>query len=162
MKNTLIPSIAIFLVLIASATGQTIDGFKEFPWGTPPERMKSSLQLSLFDQKGDSQMYAAHALPTVGNARVALSCFFYKSKFAGILIHTKGITNSRALLEYLKQKFGPPEAEKFGDALAWHFPSTTVLFNDATDDIWASISSVKIHNQQKLDEGAAQKPTRRF
>jgi len=163
MKQIAMTLVPLLLALGSAAISQTVDGFQEFAWGTPPDEMKARLDLSLFDQKGNSKMYAAHAVPSLGNAQVALSCFFYKNKFAGVLIHTKGGTNSRALFEYLKQKFGPPERVKFGDALAWHFPNTTVLFNNATDDIWGSISSVKIHDQQKRDEAAAaRKSTKKF
>ncbi|RSK39564.1 hypothetical protein [Hymenobacter perfusus] len=86
---------------------------------------------------------------------------FYKGKLALVILETRGITNSRAILAAIQQQYGAgTRSSPFRQRYAWNGKAVTMSYdeNAASNDATIFISSKKLRAQQlKAEYDAAKK-----
>jgi len=101
----------------------------------------------------------------VGGAELAdIYYFFYKGKLSDVIIHTKGIGNSRALLEALEAAFGRGiQRNRYLKDYSWPGKVVSMNYdeNSLSNDATVFISSRAINRQQQDDEAAAAKAAKK-
>jgi hypothetical protein len=105
------------------------DGFRDLKFGDPPT---SSMVLK--DDAGEKKYYTRPEDDlSIGGARVDQLIYgFSKNRLSTILIRTKGLSNSRALLEVLRQTYGPgmqpdPSLPRY----SWRGRQVSVSYNES-------------------------------
>lgn len=86
--------------------------------------------------------------------------YFYKNQLSDIIIHTKGLVNSKAMLAALQANYGRGEQyNRFIENYNWAGRVVTMNYdeNSITGDAVLFISSNPIGKQQRADEAAAAK-----
>ncbi len=131
------------------------NGFRDMKFGEPP---KSGMVLT--EKQGDLKFYrrASDDL-TVGSGRVAaITYIFYKNRLFTVMLQTKGIMNSQALLATFRAAYGPGDKpNEFLDAYLWSGKIVSVSYNEnlVTKNATALIKNRAIARQKHSDEKAA-------
>lgn len=101
-------SLLLVFVIPVSVEAQTEDGFRGFRWGTPVDAMTSELGLAPVAEGYGTSLYKSN-ITSVGAAELERCVLgFYKGKFYSFALMTNTSVDSHALLDLLKESFGPP------------------------------------------------------
>lgn len=99
---------------------------------------------------------------TLGEGELAAVRYgFYKGKLALVILETKGLANSRAVLAAIQQEYGPgTRSSPFMQRYSWRGKAVTLSYdeNTASNDAIIFLSSKKLRAQQlKAEYDAAKK-----
>jgi hypothetical protein len=138
-------------------------GFRDAHFESPLSAFKDLVLVSPGNpSKG---YYRRNDSKKIGGAHVSNIYYsFYKGKLAAVLISTKGIENSRALLDALKAQYGPGEqANERIEDYEWLANRVKMTYkqNVITDDATVVLMSTHMLYQQKADKEAAAKSAAR-
>lgn len=98
--------VAPCLVLLCALRPQAKSGFGDVQWGTPFDIMRERYEL-VPSTAGKSQRQYVSNVVLVGKAETEACEFeFSNERFSGVIITTRGVRNSHALLAYLKGLYG--------------------------------------------------------
>jgi hypothetical protein len=95
----------------------------------------------------------------IGGAEL-VDIYYYKNHLSDVLIHTKGISNSRALLEALESTFGSAvQPNRYLKDYSWRGKVVFMNYdeNSITNDASVFITSQAISKQKREDDAAAAK-----
>jgi hypothetical protein len=129
------------------------NGFRDLKFGDPPPHEMQVVE------DGVTTFYKRPADDLViGNATLhGLTYGFYKGRLSSVLLETKGLVNSRALLEVLRQAYGSGHrSNQFMDRYSWHGRRVTLIYDEKpiTNDADVLFESVTLKNEREADEKA--------
>jgi hypothetical protein len=114
------------------------NGFRDLKFGDPPRA-----EMVLKEESGDSKYYAR---PTddlsIGGAHLSQLVYgFYKNRLQVVRMTTKGIVNAQALLEVLRQAYGPPsQPNQFMKRYRWQGSKVIISYDENSirhdADVW--------------------------
>ncbi|MBW1992246.1 MAG: hypothetical protein JRI59_09055 [Deltaproteobacteria bacterium] len=139
------------------APGTEPDGFDGLRWGTDSATAVSGKNLMPVTQIGLSTYYRKDpAGLKFGLARPQEVIYeFWKGKFAGVVIRTKGFSNYRFLREYCFRRFGPGSRTPAGEKMDvqdffWNGYQTRVrlTYNERYQLGELRLTSIKMENQR--------------
>lgn len=134
-------------------------GFRDAHFESPPSAFSDLVLAS--PGKVTKGYYRRNDSKKIGGAQVANIYYsFYKGKLASVLIKTKGLGNSRALLDALKAQYGEPEKpNQFLEEYEWLADRVKMSYkqNSVTDDATIVMFSTYMLVQQKEDEATTAK-----
>jgi hypothetical protein len=114
------------------------NGFRDLQFGDPPKA-----GMVLREDGGDSKYYVRPSDDlSIGGAHLSQLIYgFYKNRLESVWMATKGFIDSRALLEVLRQAYGPPsQPNQFMEDYQWFGSKVTVSYkkNPITNnaDVW--------------------------
>jgi hypothetical protein len=119
------------------ALGQVRDGILGNMWGAPVATVAKPLELSSPRFEGNTILYSA-GIHAIGDARFDdCQIEFVDGRFAGVIISTRGASNSEQLLSLLKKAYGEGESDAPGSR-TWMTPETRVSYDiDSFGDAYA-------------------------
>jgi hypothetical protein len=106
------------------------NGFRDLTFGDPPTN-----SMVLKDEAGEKKYYTRPEDDlSIGGARADQVIYgFAKNRLSTILIQTKGLTNSRALLEVLRHAYGPgSQSDPSLPRYTWRGSRVSVSYNENT------------------------------
>jgi hypothetical protein len=114
------------------------NGFRDLHFGDPP---KGGMVLT--EDGGDSKFYARSSDDlSLGGAHLSSLVYnFYKNRLHAMRMTTKGLIDSRALLEVLSQAYGTPSRpNRFMEGYRWHGSKVTIMYDEDSitraADVW--------------------------
>jgi hypothetical protein len=132
------------------------NGFRDVTFGDPP-----TSDMVLKEDAGDAKYYTrARDDLSLGGAQLqSIAYGFYKGHCSWLVIETKGLINSRAILEVMRQTYGPGyqgQGTPYLQQVAWFGSrvSGTYSENSVTSDAYMVLASVPMTTEEKADEPA--------
>jgi hypothetical protein len=130
------------------------NGFRDLKFGDPyPQDMR------LIEESGETKYYTrASDDLTIGRSLVRRIVYgFYKGRFYAVLIDTEGYTNSRALLEVLREAYGPgTRPNRFMDTYYWNGARVLLSYDEKPLSHEATViyTSVPLSDEKKAEDKA--------
>jgi hypothetical protein len=123
--------------LPAIALGQVRDGILGNSWGAPVATVAKPLELGSPRFEGNMILYSA-GIRVIGDARFDdCQIEFVDGRFAGVIVSTRGPSNSEQLLSLLKDAYGEGMSDAPGSRI-WMTPETRVSYDlDTFGDAYA-------------------------
>jgi hypothetical protein len=130
------------------------NGFRDLKFGDPP-----TSDMVLKEEHGDTKYYARPSDDlTLGGAQLQhITYGFYKDRFYWLLLETKGFVNSRAMLDVVRQAYGPGyQGNRYIQEFAWFGSRVSGLYNEnlATSEGRMALSSKPISAEREADQKA--------
>jgi hypothetical protein len=130
------------------------NGFRDLKFGDPP-----AADMVLKEDSGDSKFYVRPQDELgIGGATVNRIAYgFYKERLSSILIETKGLTNSRGLLDVLRQAYGIGEQpNRFMNSYTWRGSRAIVSYdeNSITHNATVWFFSAPLISEEQADKKA--------
>jgi hypothetical protein len=154
-------TVALLTNFGAQAFQNEPNGFRNIPWGTPIESVQAEMAKVEGAKEGASDLFYKRRGDEmkIGEATLSdLAYNFYKGRFAGVLIDTKGITNEQSLIRAFSAQFGPgKQANRYLNDFLWFgaVAEAYVSCKPITHDCTAFIRSTRIAAQERADHEAA-------
>jgi hypothetical protein len=130
------------------------NGFRDLTFGDPPKA-----GMVLREDSGDSKCYLRPSDDlSIGGAELSEIVYgFYKNRLHAVRMITRGYSNSRALLDVLRQAYGPPRRpNQFMENYRWRGSMVTVTYDENSitreADIW--LFSEPLIAEQEADKKA--------
>jgi hypothetical protein len=113
-------SLLLVFAIPVSVEAQTEDGFRGFRWGTSVDGMIGELGLTPVAEGYGTSLYRS-SITSVGGVELERCVLgFYNGKFYSFALMTNTSLDSHALLDLLKESFGPPvQVIKESDEYWW-------------------------------------------
>ncbi|RPD47587.1 hypothetical protein DNI29_09015 [Hymenobacter sediminis] len=133
-------------------------------YGFHGARFESSVNsykgLALAEKGGDTRFYRRPTdVKTMGEGELSSIRYgFYKGKLAMVILETKGLTNSRAVLAALVAQYGPgAQNNPYQQRFAWNGKEVTMSYdeNAGSNDATIFISSKKLRAMQLKEQSKA-------
>lgn len=137
------------------------NGFRDVVFGTPLADLRS-MRLVETNRLGQVFQRPTDALREGGAALSSLGYGFYKGQLASVLLVTKGLANSRALLQALQASYGPGVEQTGFRARGYVYylwkgrVATMFYLEDPGHDAWVTISNEALSRAFKRDPAAAE------
>jgi hypothetical protein len=130
------------------------NGFRDLTFGAPP-----TSDMVLKETDGDTKYYTRPQDDLIlGGAQLQRIIYgFYKDRFDWLLLETKGLGNSRAMLDVVRQTYGPGyQGNRYIQKFAWFGSRVSGIYseNSATADAQMSLSSKSISAEKAADQKA--------
>jgi hypothetical protein len=129
------------------------NGFRDVTFGDPP-----TSDMVLKEDAGDAKYYTRpHDDLSLGGAQLqSIAYGFYKSRCHWLVLETKGLVNSRAMLEVVRQTYGPGDqgqGNPYLQQVVWFGSrvSGTYSENSVTSDAYMVLASVPMTIEEKAD-----------
>ncbi len=132
----------------------TKNGFRDMQFGDSDSKFNdlvvdaySSDSLSIFCRRTGDKL-------TIGASEVSIIYVFYKSQLKNVVIKTKGLKNSRALLDALQEMYGKGrQPNEYIEEYYWWGKKVTLDYdeNSISGDAKVFITSKEISGKQDLD-----------
>ena len=138
--------------------GSEPDGFRGIKWGTDISTLKDMEYLGIDPSYGGMKKYTRKNEDLhLGGAKLEIIGYgFWRGKFCGVQILTKGSTNWRGLRDAVFEKFGPGwQLDKSIERYIWPFGDITGMFleyNKVSEKGKLQIYSAEIGKQMKAYE----------
>jgi hypothetical protein len=128
------------------------NGFRDLKFGDSPTN-----DMVLKEDGGDSKYYfRPRDELTIGRAHMDRLVYgFYKNRLAAVLINTKGLWNSRALLDVLRQAYGyGSQPNEFMQRYTWRSARVIISYdgNSITRDASVWFFSIPLTDEEKADK----------
>jgi hypothetical protein len=128
------------------------NGFRDMKFGDPPAE-----DMRLVEDHGDTTYYTRPRDDLrIGNSQLSKMAYgFYRGRFYTALLSTEGLTNSRALLEVLRQAYGQgARPNRFMQRYYWEGARVTLVYdeNPLNHDATAVLSSVPLQSQKAAED----------
>lgn len=116
--------------------------------------------LALAEKGGDTRFYRRPTdVKTMGEGELSSIRYgFYKGRLAMVILETKGLTNSRAVLAALVAQYGPgAQNNPYQQRFAWNGKAVTMSYdeNAGSNDATIFISSKKLRAMQLKEQSKA-------
>jgi hypothetical protein len=126
------------------------NGFRDLTFGQAPTPDM------VLKEEGDLTFYVRpHDDLTMGNAHLdKLAYGFYHNRLDLVLLFTKGLSNSRALLDVLRQAYGSGRRpNQFMERYLWETSQVSIFYdeNGLTHDAQVILESVPIAHERAAD-----------
>jgi hypothetical protein len=130
------------------------NGFRDLKFGDPPT---SGMRLA--EEKGHTTVYQRPGDDHhIGNANVhEILYVFYKGRLSHVLLKTKGFSDSRALLDVLRQAYGSGHRpNRFLEEYYWFGSRVDLSYheNATTNDASVLFASIPLKQEQEADDKA--------
>jgi hypothetical protein len=129
------------------------NGFRDLTFGDPPTEEMQLVEdgtSKYYRRPGDDRM--------IGNAHLhEIAYAFYHDQFSSVILQTKGIVNSRALLSVLRQAYGPGmRPNEFMERYVWKGNRVLLYYDEQpiTHDATIIMWSVPLKNAKEAEERA--------
>jgi hypothetical protein len=129
------------------------NGFRDLKFGNPP----TSDMVLKEEESGDTKYYARPRDDlSLGGAQLQRIIYgFYKDRFFWLLLETQGLVNSRAMLDVMRQAYGPGyQGNRYMQQFAWFGSRVSGIYteNAVTSDARMSLSSKSISAEKEADK----------
>jgi hypothetical protein len=129
------------------------NGFRDLTFGDPPP---AGMVLREQDRHGEKKIYDRPADDLrIGAAEISyISYRFYKNRLSGVMLLTKGISNSRAMLGVLTEAYGPgSRPNAYIEEYLWSGSRVMAYFkgNAITRDATTALLSVPLQKEEEAD-----------
>ena len=130
------------------------NGFRDLTFGDPyPQTMR------LIEDDGETKYYTrAGDDLTIGGSTVQRIVYgFYQGRFYAVLIETDGYANSRALLEVLREAYGPgTRPNRLMERYAWHGTRVWLTYEEHPRSHEATViyTSIPLSDERQAAEKA--------
>lgn len=137
------------------------NGFRELHFGDPPKK-----DMILVESFGEEKVYKrSRENLIIGAAKVEnIVYLFYKNRLSSVIIWTKGIINSSAMLEVLREAYGAGfQSNQYLEHILWSGSKVNLLYaqNVITRDAQITFFSIPIGRETEKDnESKAKKGVR--
>lgn len=132
------------------------NGFRDVKFGDPPTK-----DMVLIEDSGESKFYSrAGESYVMGQADVEhIRYGFYKHRLYAVIVRTNGYSNSRLLLEVLRQAYGPGRPNPFMNGYSWHGSLVGLSYEEHSKTHNAAIVffSVSLANEKEAEAQAKTK-----
>jgi hypothetical protein len=130
------------------------NGFRDLKFGDPP-----AADMRLVEDHGETTYYTRPGDDLrIGNSQLNRIAYgFYRGRFYTALLSTEGLTNSRALLEVLRQAYGRgARPNRFMDRYYWEGSRVVLSYdeNPLNHDATVVLSSVPLQSQKTAEDKA--------
>jgi hypothetical protein len=130
------------------------NGFRDLKFGDLPTQ-----DMRIFEDSVETRFYRRPSDDlTIGGAKVSEIVYgFYKGRFYAVLISTKGIVNSRAMLDVLQQAYGlGRRPNQFLDDYYWEGALVSSICNEkpVSHDATVLFQSLSLKKEKDTDEKA--------
>jgi hypothetical protein len=128
------------------------NGFRDLTFGDPP-----TSNMVLKEEHGDDKFYTRPQDDlTLGGSQLQRIIYgFYKDRFYWLLLETKGLVNSHAMLDVIRQTYGPGyQGNRYIQRFGWLGSRVSGIYteNAVTSDARMSLSSNSISAEKAADE----------
>jgi hypothetical protein len=129
-------------------------GFRDLKFGD-----LLSYDMQMVEEGGETIFYRRPSDDlTIGGAKVnGISYAYYQGRLYAVLVHTKGLVNSRALLDVLRQAYGSgSRPNQFSDNYYWEGSRVFLAYNEnpISHDATTLFRSIPLDNEKKSAEKA--------
>ena len=129
-------------------------GFRHLNFNDPPTK-----DMRLIEGDGDTKYYKRPGDDLViGKVNVReITYGFYKKRLDSVLLETKGLINSRAMLEVLREAYGSGyRPNQFRDRYVWNGSRMLLYYNEKTisNDAIVIFQDIPLRTEKAVDEKA--------
>jgi len=157
-RLTLFFTISLMSALVYGQNLKALDeknGFREYKFGIDTSAIPN-LKLTETDNTGLTRFYEkTDEKLSIGDAEIeSIAYGFYKGQFYSVLIKTKGYSNSKALLEMMRELYGKGyQSNQFIETYIWFGKLVNASYdeNSITRDATVYFTSKSIQEQKKKD-----------
>lgn len=148
------------LVMCGTARAEEPGGFRGIKWGDSLAAHAKDMRKT--DGRNDTGFFARkNDKLTIGRAQLTdILYVFYKEKFMGVMLTTKGFINGDALLKAFTAQYGDPiQDNPYIKKYGWRWPDVNVSLdcNSVTDNCAGYMVSLPMVKQRESDEQEAAK-----
>ncbi len=154
----------LLIPLVSFAYENEPDGFRGIKWGTDKSELKDLNSYGTDDQDGTEMFVKKTDELQIGDAKLEhIFYVFWKNKFSGVMIKSKGYSNCRDLKQATFAKFGKGSQDnQFIEKYVWYGTTTTIIlnYNEISEEGTLLLISMELRKQQeeykqkKAKEGA--------